>query len=112
MTDANTGILPVEVPIDGSLIPGDPGVIIAVVSVDCTEALDDLEPDTATLYCDCAIDDVVFDNTEDCDAASFDCQTPGLSVDKACEDADQDGISAVTVEVRIETMANLLILLG
>jgi hypothetical protein len=57
---------------------------------DCTDELDDLEPNTVTLTCDCAIDEEVFDQATDTDDASFTCDTCDVEISKtvSCEHLD------------------------
>src|SRR5439155_1239742 len=57
------------------------------------------EPDTATVSCFCTADlNPNFKATAK-DTASFDCQTPGLTVTKDCALRDTNGNSAVTITV-------------
>lgn len=52
----------------------------------CSDALDDQEPDTATITCDCATPEL--DETPRTatamDSANFECQTPELNITKSC----------------------------
>src|SRR5881396_2681115 len=68
-------------------------------SATCSATLSAAEPDTATVTCDCTptpgeVQATAFDE------ASFQCQTPGLTVMKDCALRDIDGNSAVTITVQ------------
>src|SRR5436309_10934 len=69
------------------------------VNTTCSDTLDASEPDTATVSCFCTADlNPNFKATAK-DSASFDCQTPGLTVTKDCALRDTNGNSAVTITV-------------
>ncbi|HKY32628.1 MAG TPA: hypothetical protein VJV23_08845 [Candidatus Polarisedimenticolia bacterium] len=68
----------------GSLPAGGEIVVVDDDQV-CTEALDDLEPDTGAIVCFCPSEGNPFDfPVSATDSADFDCQTPGLMVHKVC----------------------------
>jgi len=103
VTDSNGAItMPINV---GNLAPGAESGNIDRTNA-CTETLDDSEPNTATVTCDC-VDDVNTELTASAfDSAEFDCQTPGLSVNKICD--PQDGTSnAVNITVTNNGTADL-----
>src|SRR5436190_17154822 len=67
-------------------------------SAACSATLSAAEPDKATVTCDCTptpgeVQATAFDE------ASFQCQTPGLTVTKDCALRDTNGNSAVTITV-------------
>lgn len=67
----------------------------------CSETLDAAEGTTADVICDCFFVDTDGDTGEDAnasDGASFDCQTPNLSISKTCGDFDGTD-NDVTVDV-------------
>src|SRR5438477_1780786 len=69
------------------------------VNKTCSDTRDESEPDTATLSCFCTADlNPNFKATAQ-DSASFDCQSPGLTVTKDCALRDVNGNSAVTITV-------------
>src|SRR5438477_404566 len=75
-------------------------------SAACSATLSAAEPDTATVTCDCTptpgeVQATAFDE------ASFQCQTPGLSVTKDCALRDTNGNSAVTITVKNTGTAEL-----
>src|SRR5207237_6933346 len=77
------------------------------VNKTCSDMLDASEPDTATLSCFCTADlNPNFKATAQ-DSASFDCQTPGLTVTKDCALRDTNGNSAVTITVKNTGTAEL-----
>ncbi|MCH8992652.1 MAG: hypothetical protein IIA44_13025, partial [Acidobacteria bacterium] len=98
----------------GDLPAGGGVVLIHVVDTVCSDEdpdLDFMEPDTATITCGCDEDSTPGGEgefTSAYDEADFECQTPELCVNKDCEDADQDGISAVTVDVANPGEADLI----
>jgi hypothetical protein len=49
----------------------------------CSETLDGREPDTATINCDCVIEDPPFGDVTDSDTADFDCIECNVSLDKS-----------------------------
>jgi hypothetical protein len=85
----------------GNLNTGQTSALIPALNSpqNCSDALEDEEPDTATVRC-CTV------NQSPCpeglaitafDVATFTCVTPELNVDKVCVDANSDGIGEVTV---------------
>src|SRR5207247_6572438 len=77
------------------------------VNTTCSDTLDASEPDTATVSCFCTADlNPNFKATAK-DSASFDCQTPGLTVTKDCALRDTNGNSAVTITVKNTGTAEL-----
>jgi len=75
-------------------------------SAACSATLSAAEPDKATVTCDCTptpgeVQATAFDE------ASFQCQTPGLTVMKDCALRDIDGNSAVTITVQNTGTADL-----
>src|SRR5213595_506852 len=97
VTDSNTAISSTAVSI-GDVASGGTSAPVPV-NTTCSDTLDASEPDTATLSCFCTADlNPNFVATAK-DTASFDCQTPGLTVTKDCALQDKNGNSAVTVTV-------------
>src|SRR5438067_172772 len=77
------------------------------VNTTCSDTLDASEPDTATVSCFCTADlNPNFKATAK-DSASFDCQTPGLTVTKDCALRDTNGNNAVTITVNNTGTADL-----
>src|SRR5436190_2639298 len=75
-------------------------------SAACSATLSAAEPDKATVTCDCTptpgeVQATAFDE------ASFQCQTPGLTVTKDCALRDTNGNSAVTITVTNTGTADL-----
>src|SRR5947208_2404971 len=75
-------------------------------SAACSATLSAAEPDTATVTCDCTptpgeVQATAFDE------ASFQCQTPGLTVTKECALRDVNGNSAITITVQNTGTADL-----
>jgi hypothetical protein len=85
VTDSNGAItMPINLP---DLAPGAESDDFDRTNA-CTEDLDNGEPNTATVTCDC-VDDVNTELTASAfDSAEFDCQTPGLAVNKVCDPQD------------------------
>src|SRR5439155_16731676 len=77
------------------------------IDTTCSDTLDAQEPDTATLSCFCTADLNPNFVTTAKDTASFDCQTPGLTVTKDCALRDTNGNSAVTITVKNTGTAEL-----
>src|SRR5439155_374977 len=97
VTDSNTAISSTAVDI-GEVASGGTSAPVPVNKT-CSDTLDASEPDTATLSCFCTADlNPNFKATAQ-DSASFDCQTPGLTVTKDCALRDVNGNSAVTITV-------------
>src|SRR2546421_1470341 len=97
VTDSNTAISSTAVSI-GNVAQGgtsNPGPI----NTTCSDTLDAQEPDTATVSCFCTADLNPNFKATATDTASFDCQTPGLTVTKDCALRDTNGNSAVTITV-------------
>src|SRR5207253_2177404 len=69
------------------------------INTTCSDTLDAQEPDTATVSCFCTADLNPNFKATATDTASFDCQTPGLTVTKDCALRDTNGNSAVTITV-------------
>ncbi|MCH8913335.1 MAG: hypothetical protein IIA33_07175, partial [Planctomycetes bacterium] len=98
LTDSNTGIL------GGAGLPIADLAIGASVTIDinvpCSDALDAMEPDTATIVCECHGANGQGDDVMDSDTADFECLTPGLEIAKVCEDEPPlDGDNVITVLV-------------
>jgi len=89
---AITGPIPV-----GNIAPGGQVMPSDVINA-CSESLDDLEPDTATVTCDCTDPAVEELKATAFDKAEFDCQTPGLAIEKDC-DKLMDGTDEVTLTI-------------
>src|SRR5438552_87506 len=97
VTDSNTAISSTEVSI-GNVAQGGTSNPVPI-NTTCSDTLDAQEPDTATVSCFCTADlNPNFKATAK-DTASFDCQTPGLTVTKDCALRDTNGNSAVTITV-------------
>ncbi|MCP3938747.1 MAG: hypothetical protein GY708_25650 [Actinomycetia bacterium] len=75
LTDSNH-VLQNDPPI-GDLPPGFEGVVWETVPRQCNDELDELEPDTATVVCECAGEEVV-----GTDQAWFDCRDCDVDVDR------------------------------
>src|SRR5439155_11248636 len=89
VTDSNTAISSTAVNI-GDVASGGTSAPVPVNTM-CSDTLDASEPDTATLSCFCTADlNPNFKATAQ-DSASFDCQTPGLTVTKDCALRDVNG---------------------
>src|SRR5437016_3232591 len=98
VTDSNTAISSTAVPIADTIAVGGTSSPVPI-NTTCSDTLDASEPDTATLSCFCTADlNPNFKATAK-DSASFDCQTPGLTVTKDCALRDVNGNSAVTITV-------------
>src|SRR5438132_1347821 len=68
-------------------------------SATCSATLSAAEPDTATVTCDCTptpgeVQATAFDE------ASFECQTPGLTVTKVCAEGDVNGNNAIALTAK------------
>jgi hypothetical protein len=95
----------------GNLTSGQTTPLIPTSPQNCSDALEDEEPDTATVTC-CTV------NQSPCpdgfevsafDVATFTCVTPALNVDKVCVDANSDGIGEITVTASaVGSEANLV----
>src|SRR5213596_671768 len=97
VTDSNTAISSTAVSI-GNVAQGGTSNPVPI-NTTCSDTLDAQEPDTATVSCFCTADlNPNFKATAQ-DSASFDCQTPGLTVTKDCVLRDINGNSAVTITV-------------
>src|SRR6059058_3781710 len=106
VTDSNTAISSTTVPIADTIAVGGTSSPVPVNKT-CSDTLDASEPDTATLSCFCTADlNPNFKATAK-DSASFDCQTPGLTVTKDCALRDTNGNSAVTITVTNSGTAEL-----
>src|SRR5213595_430063 len=90
VTDSSTAINIGDVASGGTSTP-------VPINKTCSDTLDAQEPDTATLSCFCTADLNPNFVTTAKDTASFDCQTPGLTVTKDCALRDTNGNSAVTI---------------
>ena len=102
LEDSNTNLIdPAGVPqVDFFNDIAQPGTVTPIwgVITPCSDVLDLLEPDTAVLRCDCEVDadcdpERIVPGCEvaDCDIATFECVTPGLTVEKLCtNDASAD----------------------
>jgi hypothetical protein len=100
-TPSSFSLLPIPI---GNLVPGETTPLIPAVNSpqNCSQSLEDEEPDTATVSC-CTV------NQSPCpeglgitafDVAEFTCQSrPELSVQKLCVDQNNDGIGEITVTV-------------
>src|SRR5881227_589945 len=97
VTDSNTAISSTAVSI-GNVAQGGTSNPVPI-NTTCSDTLDASEPDTATLSCFCTADLNPNFVTTAKDTASFDCQTPGLTVTKDCALRDTNGNSAVTITV-------------
>src|SRR5213593_856832 len=98
VTDSNTAVSSTAVSI-GDVAQGGTSTPVPVNKT-CSDTLDAQEPDTATLSCFCTADlNPNFKATAQ-DSASFDCQSPGLTVTKDCALRDTNGNSAVTITVK------------
>src|SRR5438094_98707 len=105
VTDSNTAISSTAVSI-GNVAQGGTSNPVPI-NATCSDTLDAQEPDTATLSCFCTADlNPNFKATAK-DTASFDCQTPGLTVTKDCALRDTNGNSAVTITVKNTGTAEL-----
>src|SRR5205809_5760223 len=105
VTDSNTAISSTAVSI-GNVAQGGTSNPVPVNKT-CSDTLDASEPDTASLSCVCTADlNSIFVTTAK-DTASFDCQTPGLTVTKDCALRDTNGNSAVTITVKNTGTAEL-----
>src|SRR5437667_9251118 len=105
VTDSNTAISSTAVSI-GNVAQGGTSNPVPINST-CSDTLDAQEPDTATLSCFCTADlDPNFVTTAK-DTASFDCQTPGLTVTKDCALRDTNGDSTVAITVKNTGTAEL-----
>src|SRR5438874_4805136 len=105
VTDSNTAISSTAVSI-GDVAQGGTSSPVPVNKT-CSDTLDASEPDTATLSCFCTADlNPNFKATAQ-DSASFDCQSPGLTVTKDCALRDTNGNSAVTITVKNTGTAEL-----
>jgi hypothetical protein len=86
--------------------PNDPGLIALGQTFSfedddqaCSDALAANEPDTATLSCECTVNDGVIE-ASDTDSADFSCLEPRLQVEKQCIDTnDNSGADAVEIQV-------------
>src|SRR5437870_2988978 len=97
VTDSNTAISSTAVSI-GNVAQGGTSNPVPI-NTTCSDTLDAQEPDTATVSCFCTADlNPNFKATAK-DTASFDCQTPGLTVTKDCALRDTNGNRAVTITV-------------
>src|SRR5881397_3169981 len=98
VTDSNTAISSTAVPIADTIAVGGTSSPVPVNKT-CSDTLDASEPDTATVSCFCTADLNPNFKATATDSASFDCQTPGLTVTKDCALRDTNGNSAVTITV-------------
>src|SRR5213592_2497773 len=105
VTDSNTAISSTAVSI-GNVAQGGTSNPVPI-NTTCSDTLDAQEPDTATLSCFCTADLNPNFVTTAKDTASFDCQTPGLTVTKDCALRDTNGNSAVTITVQNTGTAEL-----
>src|SRR5213596_4123404 len=96
VTDSNTAISSTTVPIADTIAVGGTSSPVPINKT-CSNTLDASEPDTATLSCFCTADKNPNFKATAKDSASFDCQTPGLTVTKDCALRDTNGNSAVTI---------------
>src|SRR6059058_3033427 len=97
VTDSNTAISSTAVNI-GDVASGGTSTPVPINKT-CSDTLDAQEPDTATVSCFCTADLNPNFKATATDTASFDCQTPGLTVTKDCALRDTNGNSAVTITV-------------
>src|SRR5206468_12336411 len=105
VTDSNTAISSTAVSI-GDVVQGGTSTPVPVNKT-CSDTLDASEPDTATLSCFCTADKNPNFVATAKDSASFDCQTPGLTVTKDCALRDINGNGAVTITVQDTVTADL-----
>src|SRR5213076_993936 len=105
VTDSNTAISSTAVSI-GNVAQGGTSNPVPI-NTTCSDTLDAQEPDTATVSCFCTADLNPNFVTTAKDTASFDCQTPGLTVTKDCALRDTNGNSAVTITVQNTGTAEL-----
>src|SRR5213078_1453424 len=105
VTDSNTAISSTGVNI-GDVASGGTSTPVPINKT-CSDTLDASEPDTATLSCFCTADLNPNFKATATDTASFDCQTPGLTVTKDCALRDTNGNSAVTITVKNTGTAEL-----
>src|SRR5207249_4172097 len=105
VTDSNTAISSTAVSI-GNVAQGGTSNPVPI-NTTCSDTLDAQEPDTATLSCFCTADLNPNFVTTAKDKASFDCQTPGVTVTKDCALRDTNGNSAVTITVKNTGTAEL-----
>src|SRR5438874_2722757 len=75
-------------------------------SATCSATLSAAEPDTATVTCDCTSTPGEVQATA-FDEASFECQTPGLTVTKVCAEGDVNGNNAITITAENTGTADL-----
>src|SRR5436189_3889241 len=97
VTDSNTAISSTAVSL-GDVVQGGTSTPVPINKT-CSDALNAGEPDTATLSCFCTADKNPSLVATATDTASFQCQTPGLTVTKDCALEDKNGNSAVTITV-------------
>src|SRR5438552_224729 len=105
VTDSNTAISSTAVSI-GNVAQGGTSNPVPI-NTTCSDTLDAQEPDTATLSCFCTADLNPNFVTTAKDTASFDCQTPGLTVTKDCALRDTNGDSTVAITVKNTGTAEL-----
>src|SRR5438094_356685 len=75
-------------------------------SATCSATLSAAEPDTATVTCDCTSTPGEVQATA-FDEASFECQTPGLTVTTVCAEWDVNGNNAITITAENTGTADL-----
>ena len=103
---------PVPIPV-GTITAGQTTPLIPALNSpqNCSDALEDEEPDTATVRC-CTVDQSPCPEgsvVSAFDVATFTCVTPKLNVDKVCVDSNSDGIGEVTVTASaVGSEANLI----
>src|SRR5207248_1668096 len=99
VTDSNTAISSTAVNI-GDVASGGTSAPVPV-NTTCSDTLDASEPDTATLSCFCTADlNPNFKATAQ-DSASFDCQTPGLTVTGTITGLTQNSCNTASVTCEI-----------
>jgi hypothetical protein len=99
LTETNTAFgAPGSVPTP--ILPDATIVIPAPQTPLCSDALENNEPDTASVSCFCRADLNPDDKVSASDSADLTCQSrPELSVQKVCVDQNNDGIGEITVTV-------------
>src|SRR6266581_2182701 len=105
VTESNTALSSTAVAI-GDVAPGGTSAPVPI-NTTCSDALNAGEPDTATLSCFCTADRNPSLVATATDTASFQCQTPGLTVTKECAEGDVNGNNAITITVENTGTADL-----
>src|SRR5438034_6235949 len=105
VTESNTALSSTAVTI-GDVAAGGTSAPVPINTA-CSDALNGVEPDTATLSCFCTADKNPSLVATATDTASFQCQTPGLTVTKVCAEGDVNGNNAITITVENTGTADL-----